>query len=121
MDRIVKKIVVKLIADDINATKYIIPQSTDITLSDYSAVIVNVMDEDGFGTKDNESVGSVSYTIRVDIFCRDASDKDVIFADVTSSINSISDLNTRYEGKVNFYDEIDNIYQQTLEYKVKEV
>lgn len=120
MDRIVKKIVLKLITDNINATKYIIPQNTDISAIDYSAVIVNVMDEDGYGTKDTSGAGAASYTIRVDIFCRDAADKDILFADVTSSINAIPDLKTRYEGKVNFYDEIDDIYQQTLEYKVKE-
>jgi len=120
MDRIVKKIALKLIADNINASKYIIPQSTDISASDYSAVIVNAMDEDGFGTKDTSGTDAVSYTIRVDIFCRDAADKDGLFASVTSSINTIPDLKTRYEGKVNFYDEYDDIYQQTLEYKVKE-
>ena len=48
MDRIVKKLTLKLIDEGINATKYIIPQSTDISASNYSAVIVNVMDENGF-------------------------------------------------------------------------
>jgi len=120
MDRIVKKITLKLIDSGVNATKYIIPQNTDISASDYSAVIVNVMDENGFGTKDTSGSNTVLYTIRVDIFCKSASDKDGLFADVTSAINAIPDLSSRYEGKVNFYDEVDEIYQQTLEYTVKE-
>ncbi len=120
MDRIVKKIVLKLIDSGVNATKYIIPQNTDISASDYSAVIVNVMDEDGFGTKDTSGASTLLYTVRVDIFCKSASDKDGLFTDVTSAINAITDLSSRYEGKVNFYDEVDDIYQQTLEYKIKE-
>tara|TARA_R110002153_G_C13005845_1_gene465692 strand:+ start:223 stop:585 length:363 start_codon:yes stop_codon:yes gene_type:complete len=120
MDRIVKKVTLKLIDEGINATKYIIPQSTDISASNYSAVIVNVMDENGFGTKDTSGANNQIHTVRVDIFCRLASEKDGLFADVTSAINAIPDLHTRYEGKVNFYDEVDDIYQQTLEYIVKE-
>jgi hypothetical protein len=120
MDRIVKKITLKLIDEGINATKYIIPQSTDISASDYYAVIVNVMDESGAGTKDTSGANNQIHTVRVDIFCRLASEKDGLFSDVTSAINSIPDLSSRYEGKVNFFDSVDEIYQQTLEYTVKE-
>ena len=120
MDRIAKKITLKLIDSGVNATKYIIPQNTDISASDYSAVIVNIMDEKGFGSKDTDGANNQIHTVRVDIFCKSASDKDGLFADVTSAINAIPDLSSRYEGKVNFFDSADEIYQQTLEYTVKE-
>lgn len=120
MDYIVKHITEQLIAATVPATKYIVPQNYDITASDFKAVTVNTMSDEGDGTKDTIGHEDKSHTIRIDIFTKLAADKDILYYDVTDTMVTITAYNIRYLGKVDLYNPADDMYHQVVEYLVKE-
>tara|TARA_R110002072_G_scaffold255800_1_gene414578 strand:+ start:100 stop:465 length:366 start_codon:yes stop_codon:yes gene_type:complete len=120
MDYIVKHITNTLIAAGVPATKYIVPQNYDIAAADYKAVTVNSMSDEGDGTKDTIGHEDKSHTIRIDIFTKLASDKDVVYYDVTDAIVTITTYSIRYLEKVDLYHDDDDMYHQVIEYLVKE-
>ncbi len=120
MDYIVKDLTTTLIAAGVPATKYIIPQNYDISAADFKAVIVNTMSDESESTKDTIGHDDKSHTIRIDIFTKLASDKDILYYDVTDAIVTISTYSIRYLGKVDLYNDADKVYHQVIEYLVKD-
>ena len=120
MDYIVKYITEKLITDGVPATKYVVPQNYDIAAADFKAVTVNAMSDEGEGSKDTVGHEDKTHTIRVDIFTKMAADKDVVYYQVVDTIVSITEYSIKYSGKVDFYDDTNDMYHQVIEYLVKE-
>ena len=119
MDYIVKYITEQLIADGVPATKYIVPQNYDLAAADYQAVTVNTISDEGEGTKDTLGHEDKSHTIRIDIFTKMAADKDVVYYQVIDTIVAITTYSIRYLGKVDLYDDTNDMYHQVIEYLVK--
>jgi len=120
MDYIVKYITGQLIAASVPATKYIVPQNYDISAPDFKAVTVSSMSDEGDGTKDTIGHDDKRHTIRIDIFTKSPSEKDVLYYAVTDTMTAITTYSIRYLGKVDLYDSQEDMYHQVIEYLVKE-